>query len=347
MARETTKKKRRNVNILLCVFGVLFLAIAFVGGTMFLEYQSDNVGTTDTVTIEIEQGESTLDIAAKLKEEGLIQYRSIFYLKVKNEGAKLRYGTFTIPKEAGLKTIISVLSSGGAMKEETMFTVPEGYTIEMIAAQLETEGICSQEDFIMAVGQDYEYWFLQDIPDNEDVKYRLQGFLFPDTYAIGDNMTAEDIVKAMLDQFDKKFSTDMQNQMKALGKTVYEVVIEASIVEREAVLDEERAMIAGVINNRLAIDMKLQMCPTALYPITDGLYDKTTVTDEDTKYDSPYNTYKYKGLPPGPISNPGIASLQAVLQPEEHEYLYYHVDPNKEDGSHIFTKTYSEHLNTQ
>ncbi len=347
MARETTKKKRRMVNILLCVFGVLFLTIAFVGGTMFLEYQSDDVGTEETVTINIEQGEATLDIATKLKEEGLIQYRSIFYLKVRNTGAKLRYGTFTIHKGSGLETIINVLTSGGAMKEETMFTVPEGYTIEMIATKLETEGICSQEDFLLAVVQDYEYWFLEDIPEEAEVTYRLQGFLFPDTYAISEDMTAEDIVKTLLDQFDKKFSTDMRNQMKALGKTVYEVVIEASIVEREAVVETERATIAGVINNRLAIDMKLQMCPTALYPITDGLYDKDTVTYADTEYDSPYNTYKYKGLPPGPIANPGIASLQAVLQPEEHEYLYYHVDTNKGDGSHIFSKTYNEHTNTQ
>ncbi len=347
MTRETRKKKRRTGNILLCVFIVLFLALAYVGGTMYIEYQSDGAGTQETVTIEIEQGEGTFDIASKLKEEGLIQYRSIFFLKAKNMGAKLRYGTFAIPKDSGLETIINVLTSGGAMKEEPMFTVPEGYSIEMIAAKLEEEGFCTEDEFLQAVKQDYGYWFLEDIPQDADVKYRLQGFLYPDTYAISENMTAEDIVTTMLNQFNDKFTSEMQNQMKVLGKTVYQVVIEASIVEREAVVDKERATIAGVINNRLAIDMKLQMCPTALYPITEGLYDKDTVTNADTEYDSPYNTYKYKGLPPGPIANPGMASLQAVLEPETHEYLYYHVDPNKNDGSHIFSKTYKDHVNTQ
>lgn len=347
MTRKTRKKKRLILNIVLCVMGVLFLAVAFLGGSMFMEYQSDGAGTEETVIIEIEQGEATLDIAAKLKEEGLIQYRSIFYLKVKNMDAKLRYGTFAIPKEAGLETIISVLTSGGAMKEETMFTVPEGYTIEMIAVKLEEKGICTEDEFLQAVEKDYGYWFLENIPSDADVKYRLQGFLYPDTYAIGEDMTAEDIVTVMLDQFNEKFTLDMQNQMEALGKTVYEVVIEASIIEREAVIDEERAMIAGVIKNRLEIDMMLQMCPTALYPITDGMYDKNTVTNEDTFYDSPYNTYQNKGLPPGPIASPGMKSLEAALNPAEHEFFFYHVDPNKDDGSHIFTKDYEEHVNTQ
>lgn len=349
MTRKTKKKKRLVLNIILCVFGVLFVVLAFVGGTMFIEYQSSGVGTGETVTIEIEQGEGVWDIADKLKAEGLINYKSVFYLKARNMGVtgKLRYGSFEVTKDSGLETIIEVLTSGGAQKEETMFTVPEGYTIELIAKKLENEGICSESDFLLAVEQDYDYWFLKDVPESADVKYRLQGFLYPDTYAIAEDMTAEDIVTAMLEQFDNKFTSEMQNQMKALGKTVYQVVIEASIVEREAVVEEERATIAGVINNRLEIDMLLQMCPTALYPITDGIYNKDTVTYEDIEYDSPYNTYKYKGLPPGPIASPGIQSLEAVLNPEEHDYLYYHVDPNKDDGSHIFSKDYNAHVNTQ
>ena len=120
----------------------------------------------------------------------------------------------------------------------------------------------------------------------------------------------------------------------------------ASIVEREAKVAEERATIAGVINNRLDIDMPLQMCPTVLYPLTDGMYDQSQVIYEDLEIESPYNTYKYSGLPEGPICNPGLACIEAVLYPEEHTYYYYHVG-DEEAGTHIFTETYQEHVDTQ
>ena len=160
-------------------------------------------------------------------------------------------------------------------------------------------------------------------------------------------MTAKDIVNKMLGQFDKCFTDEMKQRMQQLDKDIFTIVTEASIIEREAKVDEERAMISGVIQNRLAIDMKLQMCPTALYPVTDGIYDKNFVTIADTQYDSPYNTYVYTGLPVGPIANPGALSLEAALYPVEHEYLFYHTNEEKKDGSHIFTKTYQEHVNTQ
>lgn len=349
MRQRRDKKKSSIINIVLCILGVLFLVIGFVVGSIFIEYNSTGEGIKETVTIDIEQGSGSWDIADKLKEEGLIKYRIAFYLKARSMGAsaKLRYGTFTLHRDAGLQTIIEDLTSGGAQKEEQMFTVPEGYTIELIAKKLEKEGICSESEFLKAVEGDYDYWFLDSIPEDADVTYYLQGFLFPETYAISDEMTAEDIVKVMLDQFDKKFTENMKSKMDALGKTVFEVVIEASIIERETMIDSERVTVAGVIKNRIKKGMRLEMCPTALYPLTEGIYDKTTVTYEDTRVDSPYNTYINKGLPVGPIASPGLLSLEAALNPEEHEYLYYHTDPKKNDGSHIFTKTYNEHLDTQ
>ena len=349
MRKPRDKKKSRILNIILGVIIVLFLIAAFILGSIFIEYKSSGEGTEETVTIEIEQGEGVLDIADKLKEEGLINYRIAFYLKVRNMGAggKLRYGTFTIHKGAGMQNIIEALTSGGAQKEEQMFTIPEGYTIEMIAKKLEEENICSESEFLEAVEQDYDYWFLEAVPEDAEVTYRLQGFLFPETYAISEEMTAEDIVTVMLEQFDSKFTEDMKTKMEALDKTVYEVVIEASIIERETKIDSERVMVAGVIKNRLEDGMKLQMCPTALYPLTNGIYDKSTVTNEDTLVDSPYNTYQNYGLPVGPIANPGIASLEAALAPAEHNYFFYHTDTTKNDGSHIFTETYQEHTSTQ
>lgn len=347
--QRRSRKKRVTVNIIISVLLLLLVIGGFVGGSMFLEYRSDGHGVGETVTIEIEQGEGIWDIANKLKEEGLIKYRLVFCLKARNMGVtgKLRYGTFTLFKDAGLGALIEDLTSGGAQKEETMFLIPEGYSIEQIAKKLEAEGIFTEAEFLQAVEKEYGYWFLEDIPANAQVKYKLQGFLYPDTYAIGEDMTAEDFVMTMLDQFNNKFTLEMQDKMQSLGKTVYEVVIEASIIERETMVDSERGMVAGVIKNRMEQGMMLQMCPTVLYPLTDGIYDRNTVTYEDTQFDSPYNTYKHKGLPPGPIANPGLLSLEAALNPAEHDYLFYHTDEEKNDGSHIFTKTYEEHTSTQ
>lgn len=346
---ETREMKRKRRMIWVIILLVVLVVGGLLAGSMFLEYRSDGHGVGETVTIEIEQGEGIWDIATKLKEEGLIKYRAIFCLKAMNMDAtgKLRYGSFTLYKDAGLAALIEDLTSGGAQKNQTMFTVVEGSTIEQIGKKLEAEGIFTEDKFLQAVEKDYGYWFLEDIPADAPVNYKLQGFLYPDTYAIGEDMTAEDFVLVMLNQFNDKFTQEMQDEMGRLGKTVYEVVIEASIIEREAVLDSERETIAGVIKNRLEIGKKLEMCPTVLYPLTNGIYDKETVTNKDTKLDSPYNTYMYKGLPPGPIASPGLSSLKAALNPEEHDYLYYHTDSNKKDGSHIFTKTYEEHTSTK
>ena len=349
MRRRRDKKKSRVINSILCVLVILFLIVAFIVGSFFIEYNSRGKGTDETVTIEIEQGEGVWDIASKLQEEDLIQYRIAFYLKARSMGAngKLRYGTFVIHKGAGLQTVIEDLTRGGAQKEEAMFTIPEGYTIEQIAKKLEKEGICTESEFLEAVQQDYDYWFLDEVPEDAQVFYRLQGFLYPETYAISEEMSAEDIVTVMLDQFDKKFTSEMKDKMKTLGKTMFEVVTEASIIERETMVDSERAMVAGVIKNRLAIGKKLEIDPTFLYPITKGLYDIDKSTYKHTEYDSPYNTYKVTGLPAGPIANPGLPSLEAALDPAEHDFYYYHTDTKKNDGSHIFTKTYKEHLDTQ
>ena len=341
------KKSGLKIFLLVVVLGV-GLVVGNLGFSMYSEYTSTGSGTEETVVVEIEQGETTKDIAAKLKESGLIDYEIVFYLKVKSldVASKLRYGTYTIHKESGLVEIIDSLISGGAMKESEMFTIPEGYTIELIAKKLEKEGFCTEADFLEAVQKDYDYWFLKDIPENDAIPYKLQGFLYPETYAIEEGMSAEDIVNIMLRQFDKEFTDDLRNQLQKQGKSVFEVVIEASIIERETKLDSEKAMVAGVIKNRMEIGMKLEIDATTLYPLTNGLYNKNRVFYVDLEIDSPYNTYMYEGLPVGPIANPSILSIEAALNPKDHTYFYYHTDKEKNDGSHIFTETYEEHVNT-
>ena len=353
MEKKRRRRRKKRIHPILVIFLVIMLlgvlGVGIFAGSIYFAYTSEGVQGGKEVTFEIKQGEGLNTIAENLKEQGIIKNKIAFVLKAKNLGvaSKLRYGTFVLNEGAGIDTIIDQLLSGGAQKDTKSFTIPEGYSIEKMAVKLEEDGICSAADFLAAVELDYEYSFLESIPEDEGIKYRLQGFLYPDTYSIYEDATAEDIVRLMLEQFGNKFTAEMQAKADQLGKTVFEIVTEASIVEREAQLPEERSIIAGVFNNRLEINMPLQVDPTVLYPLTDGMYDVYRVLYADLEIDSPYNTYKYPGLPVGPICSPGIACVEAVLEPQEHNYLYYHTDTKKNDGSHIFTETYDQHLQTQ
>lgn len=346
--KKSYKKKKRS--FLPFVVLVLFLLAAAWLILLFTEVKSEKDVDGKEVTIEIPKGAGQKEIAGILKKNGLIGNEFAFYLKIRemSAGSQLKYGTFQLNTGYSLKTLIQKLVTEGAKKEGNWFTVPEGYTIEKIAKKLEEEGYCSADDFLEAVQQDnYHYWFLESIPEDADVTYRLQGFLFPDTYDLGETVTAEGVVRTMLDQFGVQYTKGMDAQAKAMGRTTYEIVTEASMIERETSFDAERGKIAGVIENRLAQNMRLQIDPTFLYPLTNGMYDKPSSTYEDTRTDSPYNTYTNYGFPVGPICSPGLPSIEAALNPESHSYLFYHTDTDKNDGSHIFTETYEEHLETQ
>ena len=321
------------------------VALGFYVKPYVMEY-NDEVISTDTseVVIEIPKGTATKQIGVILKENGCIKSEYTFYLRVKDSeyATKLNYGTFTLRKNMTITEIIDVLVNTHYIEkvETTKITFPEGYTIEQMAVSLEEKGIVSQEEFLNAVTEEYDYEFIKYIPEGE-YEYKLQGFLFPATYEFEKGVTARDIVDKMLKTFEErysKFTDDYSN--------IFEIVTRASVIEREAKLDNERFIISGVISNRLEKDMLLQIDACVLYPLTDGLYNKTRVLYADLEVESLYNTYKYKGLPVGPICNPGIVSIDAALHPEENEWLYYHTDEGKKDGSHIFTKTHEEHVNT-
>ena len=340
--------------IIISVILVVVLVSMIYGYRQYKIYQDEYQGTESTegedVIVVIPEGAATKQIAKILKEKGLIQFPSAFVKRVKESEYRgsLQPGEFTLNTGMSTQEMIEILGHVEKTKEiKATLTIPEGFSIEQIAKRVESEGLFTEEEFLDAVQENtYSYDFLDSIPEGVNVTYRLQGFLFPATYDIYDDTTAHDLVDMMLKKFSEVYDADMRNQAAALNYTAFEMVTRASIVEREAKLDEERPIIAGVINNRLEEGMMLQMCPTVLYPITNGLYDKSEVTYDDLEVDSLYNTYKYTGLPVGPICNPGQVSMEAVLNPAQHNYLYYHVD-NEETGSHIFTETYQEHVETQ
>lgn len=230
-------------------------------------------------------------------------------------------------------------------KQVVDVTFPEGYSIDMMAKHLEDENIFKADDFIAAVKDTSKYTnsWIKDLPKKDGVKYQLEGFLYPDTYEIYRSADPEDLIQKMLDNFEQKYQ-DLAKNYKG-KRSMYDLVTIASIVEREAAVASERPTIAGVVENRLAKKMRLQMCPTVLYVTTKGMYDANRLYYSDLDVSSPYNTYRNDGLPVGAICNPGSASLEAAMNPEKHDYLYYHTDGNKK--THIFTKTYQEHQDTR
>ena len=319
----------------------------------FMEEYSGNYSYKgEDVTVVIEKGDSAKAIAKKLKDAGLIDYPLAFTRRLSGSeySGKLQPGTYTLNTGMSTLQMMAVLSPEIEENEEPIdkLVVPEGFSIELIAARCEKQGICTKKEFINAVNSvtPSDFPFLEDVPAGRDVKYKLQGYLFPATYDIYESTTAESLVEWMLETFEYYYDDDRRAQAELMGYNSFEVVTRASMIEREVKIEKERQLVAGVINNRLEEGMPLQIDPTVLYPLTDGLYDKETMYYDDLELDSPYNTYKYPGLPVGPICNPGIASIDAVLNPAEHNYLYYHVD-DEETGEHIFTETYEEHLNSQ
>ena len=338
------KKKKKNRMPIITL--ALVLALLIVIGAPYIKELVSNTSTEgEIVKVEIPMGASTEEIGKILKENGLIKSVTVFKVRAKlaENGTRMNYGSFNLNDGMCIPDIIDALAGTYFTRPTVMFTVPEGFSVQQIASRAEALGICSKSEFLAALEDDYSYGFLTDVPYVEGVHYRLQGFLYPETYEFYLDATAHDIIDKMLYQFEK----ETKGIKIPKGRSLYEVVTVASMLEREALLDKEMPRIAGVIKNRIDEGMRLQVDATVQYAVTEGEYNIKRVTYDDLKIASPYNTYQNAGLPIGPISNVSVTGIKAAISPEEHDYLYYHTDTEKNDGSHIFTKTYSEHLATQ
>lgn len=328
----------RNVLIGFLAVVILLTATGFIVWKMA---QSDIEGRRkkdDTkITVEIPKGSSVSYISKVLKEEGIIKSSFLFRFYVKNlDSASLQYGSFSFTRNLSYDEIIKILEKT-VDKNSIRFTVPEGYTFAQIVNLLEEKGIAEREKLLEAYNNaKYDFDFLKDIPEREN---RLEGYLFPDTYYVFKDESAESILKRMLANFEKK-TKDYKEKAKKIGLTPDEAVILASIIQAEGKKTSEFPLISSVLHNRLEISMKLQCCATVQYILPNR---KEVLSIADTKIDSPYNTYLYAGLPVGPVSNPGLAALNAAVNPEESSYLFYRLDKGKTDGSHIFSRTYKEH----
>lgn len=341
MAKRKNRVKSKNgcVLRLLILVGIIII-IGIVAFTFYLNQGSKPVseGNTELISVTIPQGTGTAGIANILKENNLIDSVQVFKLKSKTEGldGKYKAGAYALSQGMSMDEMMQIIISGNSAT--TRFTIPEGYDIKRTSEKLASENLIDPDLFAKQVESGvFNYNFLVDAPAGPG---RLEGYLFPETYDIFTTANEYDIINRMLSQFDKVFIEDYYSRAKELGLSINEVVTIASLIERETRVDAERGLVSSVIHNRLAIKMPLQIDATVQYALGE---QKSRLTYKDLEVDSPYNTYKINGLPPGPICSPGAESIHAALYPEETEYYYYVLKPDLK-GAHNFAKTYQEFL---
>ncbi len=265
----------------------------------------------------VKKGDSVFQIGQNLEERGFIKNKYLFNLYVLASGKqfKLQAGEYVLSSSMSISKISQKLISGNIAKE--IITIPEGWNLRDIAWYFENKGMFQAEEL-------YEMT-------------ELEGYLFPDTYEISRGASLEEIIKKMTDNFNKKLTPELREDIQKQEKTVSEIVIIASLLEKEIQTLEDKKMVAGILLNRLQVGMPLQIDATITY-ITKK--QTTNISKEDTQIDSPYNTYKYTGLPLGPICNPGMESIKAAIYPQPNSYWYYLSTP---EGETIFSKTLEEH----
>lgn len=295
----------------------------------------------EEVIVEIPKGAGTEKIASILKQNRLIQNEWYFRILAKLNGndAKFQTGKFHLDTGMDEYRIMEILMKDGEKRKTVKFTIPEGYSILQIAEKMVELGVCKTKDEFVQATNDiskYNYDFVKAIPERN---LRLQGYLFPDTYEIYADAKPSEVIDKMLKRFNEIYDQDYRAKTKAMGYEIDQIVNMAAIIEKEVRVPEERKIVASVIFNRLKINMPLQMCSTVMYVLNKS-YPQLTI--EDTKIDSPYNTYINPGLPTGPIGNPGKSAIDAVLYPEQTDYIYF-VLKDLESGEHNFSKTLEEH----
>jgi UPF0755 protein len=288
----------------------------------------------DEVFVEVPPGESTRGIGRRLAEAGVVRDELTFRLawRWQGRGRSLKAGEYRFTGEATPAAVIDRIARGDVFL--LPITFPEGLTFEEQAAVFERAGFGPAADFIAAARVPDRIRHLDPGADT------LEGYLFPDTYLLPRRTSAEALVARMTTRFEEMFDPAWRDEAAARGLTVRQLVTLASLVEKETARADERHVVSAVYNNRLRIGMPMQCDPTVIYALKlAGQWDGN-ITRADLRFDSPYNTYRYPGLPPGPIAAPGRASLEAALHPADVDYLYF---VSRNDGSHVFSRTLAEH----
>lgn len=335
-SEDVKKRARRNVYIasgagvfLVAAASWLLLSVSCAFSDM------TEVSGEDTVYVRITPGMSSSQVGQLLEEQGVIDSRLKFWLAVKlnNAGSKLQVGVFELQRNMQAGDALNVLINGQAAAVRV--TVPEGLNVRQVAKLFAEHGLVDEQEFLEEAREFAPYDYIEEMPDAD---YRIEGFLFPETYDFASDATPRDVMQKMADEFDSRLTPDMRRRAEEEELSIYELVNLASLVEKEAKYPEDRPVIAQVFFKRLAIDMPLQSDTTLQY-LRDEVKEDLSIAD--TEVESPYNTYLHYGLPPGPIASPGMASIEAVLNPADTDYLYFVAD---RDGHNHYGYTYDEHL---
>jgi UPF0755 protein len=282
------------------------------------------------ILFSVQPGETVGHVAAGLEREDLVRSARFFLLlaRVSGKDQEIKAGEFMLNAGMSASGILKTLSSGRVVMQR--FTVPEGLHLRQVASLLQERGVVDQESFMRACRS-------TDIIERYGIPFdTVEGFLFPDTYLVAGGLDADQIVEIMVERFFERL--EEIKPPPYTDRELQEAVTIASLVEREAVVDEERSLIAAVFYNRLAQNKRLESCATVQYILGKT---KERLLHSDLRTPSPYNTYLHVGLPPGPIASPGAASLRAALYPAEVDYLFF---VSRGNGTHHFSSTYEEHL---
>ena len=327
------KKNKKIINIT-TIFAIMIIIITI---WQCFKIVDTPLKIKDEEIIEVAEGDSFYGVLNKLSEKDKIKNEFLvkLYLKIRGIKPEVLAGTYKLDKSMTLDEIITLLSSDSTVGK-IYITIPEGYTIDDIAEELEENNICSSEDFISSVKN---YDLPAYVSNNPSKRYNLEGFLFPDTYGFNENENADFVVMTMINRFEEVWQELVESLNLSIADDEIEKIVNvASIIEKEAVVDSERSLISSVIYNRIEIGMPLQIDATVIYSYG---YHIEKMYERHLEIDSPYNTYMYYGLPIGPISNPGRASLMAALKPEKTDYLYYLLES---EYTHYFTDNYDDFL---
>ncbi len=330
---------------------VYIFAIVILGIIIVTSCVSYNIGISPTtkesneISFSVDENSTYLSIASELKEKNLIRSINFYkiYIKIFNP-SNLQKGTYTLNTNMGVKKIVETLENSSNI-ETISFVIPEGKHITDVAEYISEVTNYTSEELLNYWQNDdvinnivNKYWFVTDEVKNTNLRYNLEGYFFPATYEIYKDSSIEEITYKMLDKMDEvlsKYKDDIKNY------SVHEILTLASIVEHEAILNEDRPKIAKVFLNRLDKGMMLQSCATIGYAINEW---KLTYTNSDLAVDSLYNTYKYYGLPVGPGGLPGEASIKAVIYPDDNDYLYFLANVfDSNSNQTYYSKTYAEH----
>lgn len=322
------------------IFFFIIIFAVLAGSFFYFRHQAyTSKGTCGCAKIfKIEKGEKTSIIAERLESEGLVsrKYYFLYYLKTNKLEGKILPGEYELRSEMNIPEVAIMITH--EQNKFVKITFPEGWDSKKIAERISNNGFSGDEFLNITENPSYDliskYSFFSMLPKG----ISLEGYLFPDTYFFSQKLTAEEITGKILANFDNRLTPELREEIKNQGKTLNEVITMASIIEREVRSDEDRKVVSGLFWDRIKNGQPLQSCATIAYVLGEN---KDQYSFEDTRIESPYNTYINAGIPPGPICNPGISSIEAAIYPKYTDYNYFLSDPKT--GKTVFSRTIEEH----